>query len=345
MSDLPDSLSERQRRILTTLVAEYISTGHPVGSKWIVQTGGVEASPSTVRYELAELESRGLLNHPHTSAGRVPTDAGYRLYAEGLLEQPLGSSPLPVDLRPLATEIDSALRTTTEMLSHVSSLMALVTAPSLDTTEIRHVEVLVLQPQVVMVVVITSSGGVTKKIFPFSSTVDPKLAEWAGAFLNEQLAGVRVGSRALQQRLAEPGLGPREVEFLETLKPALTELVQAGEQTLYVGGAARLLEEMRFADLAEINDLVRILEERVGLLELLREALDRQRLYVRIGEENRLPHMRALAMVAQNYGTAARNLGTVSLIGPMRMDYATAIRSVRGAAAALSELVGDVFED
>jgi heat-inducible transcriptional repressor len=344
MSTDPLTLSERQRRILTRVVAEYIATGHPVGSKWLVQSGVVTASASTVRYELAELESRGLLDHPHTSAGRVPTDAGYRLYAEGLLEQPLGAAQLPVDLRPLHTEIDTALRTTTEMLSHVSSLLALVTAPRLETTEIRHVEVLLLQPQVVMVVVITSSGGVTKKIFPFVSAVDPKLAEWAGVFLNEQLAGVRIGSHALQQRLAEPGLGPREAEFLEAVKPALTDLVGGGEQSLYVGGAARLLEEMRFADLAEINDLMRILEERVGLLELLREALDRQRLYVRIGDENRLPNMRALAMVAQNYGSPTRNLGTVSLIGPLRMDYATAIRSVRGAAAALSELVEE-FED
>jgi heat-inducible transcriptional repressor len=345
MSRPAPNLSERQRRILTRVVAEYIATGHPVGSKWLVQAGVVEASPSTVRYELAELEARGLLGHPHTSAGRVPTDAGYRLYAESLLEQPLGSAELPVDLRSVRTEIDSALRTTTEMLSHVTSLLALVTAPRLETTEIRHVEVLLLQPHVVMVVVITSTGGVTKKLFPFESAVDPKLAEWAGAFLNEQLAGVRVGSHALQQRLNEPGLGPRERAFLDTLKPAVTDLVGGGEQMLYVGGAARLLEEMRFADLAEINDLVRVLEERVGLLELLREALDNRRLYVRIGDENRLPHMRALAMVAQNYGSASRNLGTVSLIGPMRMDYATAIRSVRGAAAALSELVGDVFED
>jgi heat-inducible transcriptional repressor len=345
MTETDVNLSPRQRLLLTRVVSEYIATGHPVGSKWLVEAGVVEASPSTVRYELAELEARGLLGHPHTSAGRVPTDAGYRLYAESLLEQPLGAARLPVDLGSVRTEIDSALRTTTEMLSHVTSLLALVTAPRLETTEIRHVEVLVLQPHVVMVVVITSTGGVTKKLFPFPGPVDPKLAEWAGQFLNEVLVGVRVGSHTLQQRLNEPGLGARERAFLDTLKPAVTDLLGDGEQMLYIGGAARLLEEMRFADLAEINDLVRVLEERVGVLELLREALDNRRLYVRIGADNRLPHMRALAMVAQNYGSATRNLGTVSLIGPMRMDYTTAIRSVRGAAAALSELVGDVFED
>ena len=175
------------------------------------------------------------------------------------------------------------------MLSHVTSLLALVTAPPLETTEIRHVEVLLLQPQVVMVVVITSTGGVTKRIFPFPGAVDPKLVEWANAFLNEQLRGVRIGARTLETRLDEPGLSPVERAFLDALRPAFTELVEAGEQMLYVGGAARLLEEMRFADLAEINGLMRVLEERVDLLEMLREALDSPRLYLRIGTDNAVP--------------------------------------------------------
>ena len=128
MSQPPD-LSPRQVQILTDVVASYIATGHPVGSRTLVETNDIDASPSTVRYELAELENRGLLNHPHTSAGRVPTDAGYRLYAELLLQQPLGAASLPVDLSATRSEIDSALRATTEMLSHVTSLLALVTAP------------------------------------------------------------------------------------------------------------------------------------------------------------------------------------------------------------------------
>ncbi len=305
----------------------------------------IDASASTVRYELAELESRGLLNHPHTSAGRVPTDAGYRLYADLLLQQPLGSARLPVDLSATRSEIDTALRTTTEMLSHVTSLLALVTAPPLETTEIRRVEVLLLQAQVVMVVVITSTGGVTKKIFPFAAAVDPKLVEWAGEFLNEQLGGVRAGTRALQTRLDEPGLGLVERQLIDALRPAFTELVEGGEQMLYVGGAARLLEEMRFADVAEINGLMRILEERMDLLEMLRGALDSRRLYIRVGSDTGVPHMHALAMVAANYGLVTQNLGTVSLIGPMRMDYASAIRSVRGAAAALSTFVEDMYEE
>jgi heat-inducible transcriptional repressor len=231
------------------------------------------------------------------------------------------------------------------MLSQVTSLVALVTAPPLETTEIRHIEVLLLQPQVVMVVVITATGGVTKRIFPFPGVVDPKLAEWANAFLNEQLTGVRLGGRMLVTRLDEPGLSPTERAFLDVLRPAFTELVAAAEQQLYVGGGARLLDDMHFDDLAEINDLVRVLEGRVGMLEMLRQALDSPRPYLRIGADHTVPYMRGLAMVAANYGLATRNLGTVSLIGPRRMDYAAAIRSVRGAAHALSEFVAEVYEE
>jgi heat-inducible transcriptional repressor len=339
------TLTPRQTAILKRVVSEYITSGHPVGSKALVQSGAVAASPSTVRYELAELEALGLLDHPHTSAGRVPTDAGYRMYVEGLLEEPLGMTEVPVDLSPVRDEIESALRTTTEMLAQVTSLLALVSAPPLETTEIRHIEVLPLQPQVVMVVVITSTGGVTKKIFGFDAPVDRKLAEWAGAFLNEQLTGVRLGARMMHARLAEPGLSPRERAFLDVLRPAFTELVAGGEEALYVGGAARLLEEMRFADVAAINDVMRVLEERVALLSMLRESLASPRLLLRIGSENTVPHMRGLSLVAANYGLATRNLGTVSLIGPTRMDYARAIRAVRGAAAALSAFVADVYEE
>ena len=125
MTDRPvHDLTPRQAQILMRVVSEYIQSGHPVGSRLLVESGAVDASPSTVRYELAELETRGLLGHPHTSAGRVPTDAGYRLYADGLLEQPLGALALPVDLSGVRNEVDAALRTTTEMLSQVTSLLA-----------------------------------------------------------------------------------------------------------------------------------------------------------------------------------------------------------------------------
>jgi heat-inducible transcriptional repressor len=187
---------------------------------------------------------------------------------------------------------------------------------------------------------------VTKRIFPFEAPVDPGLAEWARAYLNEQLTGMRLGTRMLNQRLVDPGLSPRELAFLDVLRPAFTELVDADqEHRLYIGGASRLVSEMRLGDVAQIDALMRLLEERAVLLGMLRGALDSKRLYLRIGSELEMPQVRGLSLVAANYGLPARNLGTVSLIGPTRMDYATAIRAVRAAARVLSEFVEEVYEE
>ena len=153
-----------------------------MGSKTLVERSGLGASPSTVRAELAELESLGLLTHPHTSAGRVPTERGYRHYADELLGR-LEPQPaaFPLDLHTTSTEVESALQATTEMLSQVTRLLALVSAPPLEATTSVHVEVLLLQPELVMVVVITSAGGVSKRLFHFDEPVDPGLAQWAAS--------------------------------------------------------------------------------------------------------------------------------------------------------------------
>src|ERR671934_849240 len=180
-------LTPRQFEILHRVVEEFIGTGQPVGSKNLVERAGMDVSPSTVRHELAELEAFGLLTHPHTSAGRVPTEAGYRFYASALLARLDPRPPaFPLDLSAVRSQVDYALEATTEMLSQLTRLAALVSAPPLESSTVRHVEVLLLQPQIVMVVAITSTGGVTKRIFPFESPVDPGLADWAGVYLNEQ---------------------------------------------------------------------------------------------------------------------------------------------------------------
>jgi heat-inducible transcriptional repressor len=177
-------LTRRQQDILGSLVEEYVATGQPVGSKTLVQRRSMHVSSSTVRNEFAALEALGLLSHPHTSAGRVPTERGYRRYAGGLLErlEPRpGSGQFRLDVGELRNEVESALQATTETLSEVTRLLALVSAPPLQTASVRHVEVLLLQPTRVMVVVITSAGGVTKRLAVFDGPVDPGLASWARA--------------------------------------------------------------------------------------------------------------------------------------------------------------------
>jgi len=222
--------------------------------------------------------------------------------------------------------------------------LALVTAPPIETATIRRVEVLLLQPQVAMVVVITSTGGVTKRIVSYDAPVDPGLVEWASSYLNEALGGLDVGSRVLQSRLSGPD-GGTEHEFLATLAPAFTELEDTAESTLFMDGAARLLSEHRLQELSQIGELMEVLEHRRALLGVLRQSLTEPSVYLRIGSENAAPELRSLSLVAANYGLARRNLGAVSVIGPLRMDYPGAIIAVRQAASELSRFVAEVYDE
>ncbi len=339
-------ITSRQSFVLRKVVEVHRDTGQPVGSKWLSDQGDVPWGPSTVRAELARLEEAGLLQHPHTSAGRIPTDRGYRHYVDELLEDGGAALERPrVQIGVVRQEIDEAMRATTEQLSQVTNLLAIVSAPPLGTTTIRHVEMLLLQPQVAMVVVITSTGGVTKRVVSYDQPVDPGLVNWARSYLNEVLDGMAVGARMVQQRLAEPALSEPERRFLGTLAPAFGELEATAEDTLYVGGATRLMSEDRLQELSQINDLMQLLERRVALLSMMRSALEEPSVYLRIGAENEQPELRSLSVVAANYGIATRNLGAVSVLGPLRMDYPRAIASVRQAALELSHFVSDLYDE
>ena len=338
------ALTARQTFLLRKLVEAHRQLDQPIGSKWIAEQGDVPWGPSTVRAELANLEDVGLLEHPHTSAGRVPTDRGYRVYVDELMSE--GALPVPrkpLELTTMRREVDEAMRATSEQLSQVTDLLALVTAPPIETATIRRVEVLLLQPQVAMVVIITSTGGVTKRIISYDTPVDPGLVDWASSYLNEALGGLDVGSRMLQARLIVEGRA--EQEFLATLAPAFTELEDSAGSTLFMDGAARLLAEHRLEELSQIGALMEVLEHRRALLGVLRESLTEPNVYLRIGSENAAPALRSLSLVAANYGLARRNLGAVSVIGPLRMDYPGAIIAVRQAASELSRFVAEVYDE
>jgi heat-inducible transcriptional repressor len=341
-------LTTRQEQILALVVQEYVATGAPVGSKSLVEGSSLEVSSSTVRYELAQLEELGLLSHPHTSAGRLPTDLGYRLFVDRVIES-LEPRPadveLSLDLSEIQREVDVALRATTEALADMTHLLALVSAPPLEATAIRRVEVILLQPHVVLVVVISAMGGVTKRLFRFDHAVDAGLVEWAGEYLNESVSGLQVGARLLRRRFEAPELSQREREFLAELRPAFTDVLESGERALYVGGTAGLMDEFLAEDLSGYRRLLEVLEQRAALLELMRASLVSKRPFVRVGSEFEDPELARVSLVGAPYGLQHRNLGTVSLLGPLRMDYVKAIDAVRSASKALSHFVEEVYEN
>lgn len=337
-------LSERQELILRLVVDAHLASGRPVGSKAIAESEEMRWGPSTVRAELAALEAAGYLTHPHTSAGRVPTERGYRYHVDRLVESAPAAPPgAELELSRLRREIDEAMRETTVALAQMTDLMALATAPAPAQATIHRVEVLLLQPNRVMAIAIASTGAVAKRVFEFDAPVDPGLVEWASSYLNESLAGMSVGARMIANRLADPGLSAAESRFVATLGPAFTELEREAGEDLYMEGASRLLSEAHQDDLPRADRLMTALERRAGVLGMLRSALEERSVFLWIGGENPQPELRSVSVVGANYGLAHRNLGSVGVVGPLRMDYATAIASVRGAARELSRYCETVY--
>lgn len=329
------------------MVEAYLASGRPVPSKEVAERPEVEWGPSTVRAELAALEAAGYLTHPHTSAGRVPTDAGYRRYVDLMLESgSMAAQPgVELELSRLRREVDTAMRETTLALAEFTDLVAMATAPdpSLAAT-IHRVEVLQLQPNKVVVIGIASTGDVTRRVFEFGRPVDSGLVAWASSYLNESLSGLGVGARMIESRLSDPELSGVEATFIATLGTTFTDFV-AESGDLYVEGTSRLLSQAHLPDLPRADELMTALERRAEVLAMLRSSLDRRSVFFWIGGENPQPELRSASVIGANYGLPHRNLGAVGVVGPLRMDYATAIASVRYAARELSRYFETVYGD
>jgi hypothetical protein len=272
-----------------------------------------------------------------------------------ILDCPLAVTPVPGQLdarngKPVLDMLDAAIAA-----AMAGDVDAIVTAPVQKSTIndagiafTGHTEYLAEKthtPQVVMMLVISGTGAVAKRVFAFDGPVDPGLVEWSREYLNETLTGGLISERTVRRRMEDPDLPVRERDFLDAIAPVFHELFEAGADRLVVGGASRLMSELRAQNQQELTQLASVLEERAVMLGQLRTALRGDSVTVRIGEEHEEAALRPVAMITAGYGLSHRTLGAVSVIGPVRMDYAQAIVAVRGAAAALSAYVEDVYEE
>lgn len=335
-------LTDRQEQILRIVVEAFTETGAPVGSRAIAERPDVAWAPLTVRNEFAVLVSHGFLEQPHTSAGRRPTEVGYRYFVDDLLRDGAEREAPAIELTFDRREIADAIRQTTETLAEVNELMALVSAPPLESEEILRIELVPLSPQKVMVVVITSNGNVTKRQFEFERAVDEGLTRWATGYLNERLNGVPLGARMIRSRLFANDLAPVELSFIEAIGTAFLEPPQ-GDNILFVGGSRHLIGSGSGQPIPGLDQLMGAVEEREAVTRLLRARLGERGVYLRIGHENEAVELVGASVVGANYGTHSRQLGSVNVVGPVRMNYPRAIASVRFAAARLSDFVSDVY--
>lgn len=334
-------LNERRRRVLNALIEEYISSAQPVGSRTLVERYELGCSPATVRNELAILEETGFVVQPHISAGRIPTDIGYRTFVDDLLDPaaapPFADSPETERLA-RAVEIGELMHETSTLLAQLTNCMAVTLAPLIAAVAIRRLDLLAMGPRRVLFVLITETGQVVNRHIDLVEEVLPERVAEVERSLNASLVGKRASDvRPLRAALGAPR--PEDHIVVRVLDEVVDALEEADRSRLHHVGVTGLLAQPEFAETGRLRPVISALEDGVVVLEALQEALTSSTVTVRIGQENMRPEFGGVSIVASGYGVSGAD-GVVGVIGPTRMDYHRAISAVRGVAQRLDEALG-----
>ncbi|MGD9906675.1 MAG: heat-inducible transcriptional repressor HrcA [Vicinamibacterales bacterium] len=344
------ALSDRTRRVLATLIRDYIDTGEPVASATLSRRAGLGVSSATIRNVLAQLEDMGYVSQPHTSAGRVPTDLGYRYYVNMLLEARRATrDQLSVEARMRehageAPLFDQVLSTASHVLFEVSHHVGFAIAPSDDAAVFQRIDFVPLSQSRVLVVMVTQGDHVTQKVVDIGEAIAPSALTLAANYLNGEFAGrplteVRgaVVARLEEDRSLYDQLLALALRLARTTLEGLT-----ASATVFIDGASTLADgtDDGPVSLATLRKLLRMVEEKQRLVKLLDAYLDGPGLAVVIGAEHPDPDLHACSVVVASYSDGARR-GAVGIIGPTRMQYSRAINVVDGAAVAVARLLRD----
>ncbi|EMD82997.1 heat-inducible transcriptional repressor HrcA [Pacificimonas flava] len=342
-----DELSDRARRVFAQVVDEYVASGQPVGSKTLAaMPGGLGLSPASIRSVLAELEGAGLLASPHTSAGRMPTDSGLRLFVDGMIEwrRPDEAERAAIDaqVRRDAGGVDSALERTTGALADLASCAALVMMPRGDV-RLKQVAFSPLSPTRALMILIGGDGSVENRLLEDSSGIDPAALEQAANFVNDRLAGLtlREGMRTVEREIAS-GRSALEAAASGIVERGLATWShdEAGRALLIVRGQAHLIDASSAADLERVRRLLEDIDEKEQLLAVLERARSAGSMRIFIGAENELYSLTGSSVIAAPYQSSHGNvLGVVGVIGPTRLNYARIIPMVDYTARTLSRLI------
>lgn len=342
----PIELDARQGDVLREVVRQHIQTGEPVGSSAVSRGVRHGLSPASIRNVMAELEELGLLSQPHTSAGRVPTDRAYRVYVDQLMRKPrvaaLEAEAIERALAGSRGAPDELFGEASRQLSRWSQQVALVLAPDLERVVVDHLEFVRLDPGRVMAIVVARSGVVHDRILAVSEPLAPIELERIGRYLSAEFGGQTLPEMraALERSLGqERAVYDRFVAASLALGRRAVDLGQDGE--LFVEGASNLLNLPGFSDLDLLRALLRTLEEKRTLIELLGRLIESSGVQVVIGEENPLSDLTRCSLVASTYRAGGRVLGTVGVVGPIRMPYGRAMALVDHLSRVLSRMLSD----
>lgn len=343
-------LTDRQQRILARLVAEYIDQGEPVSSAWLAEHSELRLSPATVRNVLGRLEELGLLRQPHTSAGRVPTDSGYRLYVDALLSarrKPRALADVEARLRQSGTVADM-LEHASHELSRASLQIGFAMTPAHPTARLEHIDFVRLDGRRILVIVVATGGSITHKVIEVEAgeSYDPAMLARAANYINQEFVGLTlhearaaIGERMRQERRLYDALMASALDLAERGLVGVTP-----DDTLHVQGASLLVNELlgdvvdRDRAVEALKALFRVIEEKHRLMSLLTGYLETGGLTVVIGTEHATSELQPFSVVASTFHDGQR-VGTVGVIGPTRMRYQRAISVVDGMSQAITRVL------
>ena len=333
-------LDDRKLAVLRAIVQDYVSTMEPVGSKSLVDRHHLDVSPATIRNDMAVLEEQGYIAQPHTSAGRIPTDKGYRLFVDRLS----GVKPLSVaERRAIETflagayDLDDVVTRTVRLLAQLTRQVAVVQYPSLTRSSIRHVELVPLAAKRLLLVMITDTGRVQQRMVELPAPIEEDAVTQLRAVLNACLDGRMLTDVAsvvadLPERV-QPSERPNAAAVFSVI---LESLVERNEEKVVVGGASNLTP----ADFSQgLHEVLESLEEQVVLMRLLGESVDQSSVTVRIGAENPVAGLRSTSLVVAGYGSGDQAVARLGVLGPTRMDYPTAMGAVRAVARYVGQIL------
>ena len=337
-------LDDRKLEVLRAIVEDFVSTTEPVGSRALAERHSLGVSPATVRNDMAALEDEGFITHPHTSAGRIPTDKGYRLFVDKLSSVKPLSSPERRAIQSFlegAVDLDDVVRRSVRLLAQLTHQVAVVQYPSLSRSFVRHLEIVHLAPNRLLLVLITDTGRVEQRVLELPGSLSDDDVVVLREVFGSRLHGARLVDAP--GRLADlPDAAPVAIQpVLTSVMAVLLEtLVDQPEERIALGGTAHLTRHS--IDFPHtIRPVLEALEEQVVLLKLMGEVNDPTTVHVKIGEENSVEGLRSTSVVTVGYGPDGGAYGGLGVVGPTRMDYPGSMAAVRAVARYVSRILDE----
>jgi heat-inducible transcriptional repressor len=343
---MASKLDERKKQILKVVTDDYIASAEPVGSRTIARRYDLGLSPATIRNEMADLEESGYLEQPHTSAGRIPSERGYRYYVDALMSlQKLTDNDIEQihgELDQYHQEIESVIHQTSKILVQMTKYPSIVLSPQYQTAIFRHIQLIKLAANTILVLIVTDTGYVENKVIELQGDVSTEELDQISALLNQKLRGINLKDlRPTLLNEIRSDLVFHNQLFNEAIKLLVKSITNKTNERVLVDGATKILEQPEFADIQKFKPLLNVLEEEERIYKLLSNGANRGA-QVKIGHENEDHGIQDCSVVTASYEIAGRTVGVIGVLGPTRMEYAKVLPVVEHTAAILSELLTQI---